>query len=163
MCMWPNPVATAASNLDRYVAESATEECRVPLDKEECEAHRTATPAFTDGSGHGIGASATSMSTFVDDNFLPFGCQWYVDPPKPELTLSRWNQGDFALVSASVWPDYCPLILALALTLTLALALTLTLTLALTLTLTLTLTVTLTRCGPTTRATSRRGAAGSCR
>lgn len=94
MCMWPNPVATAASNLDRYVAESATEECRVPLDKEECEAHRTATPAFTDGSGHGIGASATSMSTFVDDNFLPFGCQWYVDPPKPELNRFLFNEAN---------------------------------------------------------------------
>ena len=92
----PPPLAgTVTSNsLTRYVAESATEECRVPLDKEECEAYRSATPAFTDGSSHGIGASTTSMSTFVDDKFLPFGCQWYVDPPRPELNRFLFNEAN---------------------------------------------------------------------
>ena len=77
-----------------YVAESATEECRVPLNKEECDAHRTATPAFTDSSGHSIEASTTSMDTLVDDKFLPFGCQWYVDPPRPELNRFLYNEAN---------------------------------------------------------------------
>ena len=31
---------------------------------------------------------------FVEDKFLPFGCQWYVDPPRPDRTRFLFNEAN---------------------------------------------------------------------
>ena len=88
-----------------YVARSATEECSLPLDTEQCQAHRTAHAAFADLNGFHVGGSRNTYqppSTLaVQDKYLPFGCQWYVDPSAPEHNRFVYNEARAPGVSIS--------------------------------------------------------------
>lgn len=80
-----------------YVAMSATKECIVPLSKEQCKAFREATPLFQDDYRQVIGDSPGSHSIGdfeVTDQYLPFGCQWFVDLANNQYNRFLYNEAN---------------------------------------------------------------------